>query len=57
MIGAKNADKEEIANETADVLYHLAVMLVETGVSPEDVLKARQGKQSNVHDRKEVTDY
>ena len=56
VIGAKNADKEEIANETADVLYHLAVMLV----SPEDVeavLKARQGKQSNVHDRKEVTDY
>ena len=60
VIGAKNADKEEIANETADVLYHLAVMLVETGVSPEDieaVLKARRGKQSNVHDRKEVTDY
>ena len=60
VIGAKNGDKEEIANETADVLYHLAVMLVETGVSPEDVeavLKARQGKQSNVHDRKEVTDY
>ena len=61
MIGAKNADKEEIANETADVLYHLAVMLVETGVSPEDieaVLKARlKAKQSNVHDRKEVTDY
>ncbi len=60
VIGAKNGDKEEIANETADVLHHLAVMLVETGVSPEDVedvLKARQGKQSNVHDRKEVTDY
>lgn len=30
VIGAKNADKTEIANETADVLYHLAVMLVET---------------------------
>ena len=60
VIGAKNADKTEIANETADVLYHLAVMLVETGHSPEDVeavLRARQGKQSNVHDRKEVTDY
>ena len=44
VIGAKNADKTEIANE----------------VSPEDVeavLRARQGKQSNVHDRKEVTDY
>ena len=60
VIGAKNADKEEIANETADVLYHLAVMLVETGVIPDDVnrvLEARQGKKSNVHDRREVTEY
>lgn len=60
VIGAKNADKEEIANETADLLYHLAVMLVETGVTIDDVnavLEARQGKKSNVHDRKEVTDY
>lgn len=60
IIGAKNADKVEIANETADLLYHLAVMLVETGVSPEDVeavLKDRQGKQSQLKDRKTVTDY
>ncbi|MFM1544883.1 phosphoribosyl-ATP diphosphatase [Streptococcus mutans] len=60
VIGAKNADKIEIANETADVLYHLAVMLVETDVTPADVeavLKSRQGKQSNVHDRKAITDY
>lgn len=60
VIAAKNADKDEIANETADVLYHLAVMLVETGVTPDDVnrvLAARQGKKSNVHDRKEITNY
>lgn len=60
VIAAKNADKDEIANETADVLYHLAVMLVETGVTLDDVeavLQARQGKQSNVHDRAEITDY
>lgn len=60
VIAAKNADKDEIANETADVLYHLAVMLVETGVTPEDietVLKSRQGKQSRIHDRPEITDY
>lgn len=60
VIAAKNADKDEIANETADVLYHLAVMLVETGVTTEDietVLKARQGKKSNVHDRPEITNY
>ncbi|WP_423216872.1 phosphoribosyl-ATP diphosphatase [Streptococcus equinus] len=60
VIAAKNADKDEIANETADVLYHLAVMLVETGLTPADiesVLKARQGKKSNVHDRPEITNY
>lgn len=60
VIAAKNADKDEIANETADVLYHLAVMLVETGVTTEDVeavLTARQGKKSNVHDRPEITNY
>lgn len=60
VIAAKNADKDEIANETADVLYHLAVMLVETGVTTEDVeavLKAHQGKKSNVHDRLEITNY
>lgn len=60
VIAAKNADKDEIANETADVLYHLAVMLVETGVTTEDVeavLKDRQGKKSNVHDRLEITNY
>ncbi len=47
VIAAKNADKDEIANETADVLYHLVVMLVETGENPEDVevvLQTHQGK-------------
>ncbi len=60
VIAAKNADKDEITNETADVLYHLAVMLVETGVTVEEVdavLKARQGKKSSVHDRPEITNY
>ncbi|MCS4488122.1 phosphoribosyl-ATP diphosphatase [Streptococcus sciuri] len=60
IIAAKNADKDEIANETADLLYHLAVMLVETGVTPDDVetiLNKRQGKKSRVHDRAEITDY
>ncbi|MEX2805395.1 phosphoribosyl-ATP diphosphatase [Streptococcus sp. H31] len=60
IIAAKNADKDEIANETADLLYHLAVMLAETGVTPQDVekvLQGRQGKKSRVHDRKTITDY
>ncbi len=60
VISAKNANKLEIANETADLLYHLAVMLVEADVSTDDiktVLLARQGKQSQLKDRKTVTDY
>ncbi|MFC6279407.1 phosphoribosyl-ATP diphosphatase [Streptococcus moroccensis] len=60
VIAAKNADKVEMANEVADLLYHLAVMLVETNVTTEDVqavLKERHGKKSRIQDRKEVTDY
>ena len=60
VIAAKNADKDEIANETADLLYHLAVMLVEADVSLEQVeavLEARQGKKSRIHDRPNVIDY
>jgi phosphoribosyl-ATP pyrophosphohydrolase len=57
VIAAKNADKNEMANETADLLYHLAV---ETGVGLEEVeavLQARQGKQSRIHDRPEIDQY
>ncbi|MGT2811823.1 phosphoribosyl-ATP diphosphatase [Streptococcus minor] len=60
VISAKNADKVEIANETADLLYHLAVMLVETGVSLNEVnavLQSRHGKISKVQDRPEIEEY
>lgn len=60
VIASKNIDKLEIANETADLLYHLAVLLVETEVSLEEVeavLVSRQGKTSKTQDRKEITNY
>lgn len=60
VLAAKNADQREISKEVADLLYHLAVLLVETGVSPldvEEVLLERQGKISKTADRKEITDY
>ncbi|MGT2711221.1 phosphoribosyl-ATP diphosphatase [Streptococcus oriscaviae] len=60
VLAAKNADQREISQEVADLLYHLAVLLVETGVSPlevEEVLLERQGKISKTADRKEITDY
>jgi phosphoribosyl-ATP pyrophosphohydrolase/phosphoribosyl-AMP cyclohydrolase len=37
IIAAKNASKDEIRYETADLLYHLIVMLVERGLTLEEV--------------------
>lgn len=37
IIAAKNASKDEIRYETADLLYHLLVMLCERGLNPSEV--------------------
>ncbi|MDR1834243.1 MAG: bifunctional phosphoribosyl-AMP cyclohydrolase/phosphoribosyl-ATP diphosphatase HisIE [Fusobacteriaceae bacterium] len=37
IIAAKNADKNQIRMETADLLYHLTVLMAQQGVSWEDV--------------------
>jgi len=37
IIAAKNNDKSEITYETADLLYHLMVMLADRGISLDDV--------------------
>jgi phosphoribosyl-ATP pyrophosphohydrolase len=37
IIAAKNRDKEELKNESADLLFHLMVVLCEQGLSLEDV--------------------
>jgi phosphoribosyl-ATP pyrophosphohydrolase len=47
VIAAISADKRAVAAESADVLYHLAVLLAATGVTPDDVyavLTAREGQ-------------
>jgi phosphoribosyl-AMP cyclohydrolase / phosphoribosyl-ATP pyrophosphohydrolase len=38
VIAAKNRDKKEIINETADLIYHLLVMLSEQDINLEDVV-------------------
>lgn len=46
VIEAINGNRRELINESADVLYHLTVMWVDAGVSPEDVwaeLRRREG--------------
>src|SRR5580704_13552112 len=47
VIAAVSGDKDATASESADVLYHLLVLLASTGVSLDDVaakLKAREGR-------------
>jgi len=46
VIAAIQKDKAELAKESADVLYHLAVLWAASGLTPDDVyavLKAREG--------------
>lgn len=52
VIAAKNHDPNEIAAEASDLLYHLAVLLVEEGMGFDDlyrVLQERHGKKSAIH--------
>jgi phosphoribosyl-ATP pyrophosphohydrolase len=45
VIAAIQQDKAELAKESADVLYHLAVLWAASGITPEDVyavLKSRE---------------
>lgn len=61
VIGAKNNDKEEVASEAADLLYHLGVLLHDSGVSVSDVeaiLADRHQKQNNFKgERKDVEEW
>ncbi|NMB82183.1 MAG: bifunctional phosphoribosyl-AMP cyclohydrolase/phosphoribosyl-ATP diphosphatase HisIE [Ignavibacteria bacterium] len=49
IIAAKNRNREEVINETADLIYHLFVMLAEQNISLNDVvekLESRHHKKS-----------
>ena len=59
VIAAKNEDPRELVYETADILYHLLVLLVEKGVSYEAILEElanREGVISKTQERKAITD-
>lgn len=59
VIAAKNENPRELVYETADVLYHLLVLLVEKGVSYEAILEelaSREGIISKTQERKAITD-
>ncbi|MBS5290341.1 MAG: phosphoribosyl-ATP diphosphatase [Veillonella sp.] len=59
VIAAKNEDPRELVYETADILYHLLVLLVEKGVSYEAILEelaSHEGVISKTQERKAITD-
>lgn len=58
IIAAKN-NQAELICETSDLVYHMLVLLVETGVSLEEIkneLKKREGKLSEIKERKQIDD-
>lgn len=58
IIAAKN-NQSELICETSDLVYHMLVLLVETGVSLEEIkneLKKREGKLSEIKERKQIDD-
>ena len=51
IIAAKNQDKEELANEMCDLIYHMMVLMVEQGLELSDVtdiLEQRRQKIGNL---------
>ena len=59
-MAVKNPDKSELQYETADLLYHLMVLLVEQGVSYDDIkreLASREGLMSKTQERREIKEY
>lgn len=44
IIGAKNANKDEIRYEVADLMYHLTVMLCERGMDWQDIYRELAGR-------------
>ncbi|GMA70364.1 phosphoribosyl-ATP pyrophosphatase [Leuconostoc litchii] len=55
ILGAKN-NKEELIYEASDLLFHLMVLLVEKGVTFNDIkdeLGSRLGQKSLLHERKD----
>jgi phosphoribosyl-ATP pyrophosphohydrolase/phosphoribosyl-AMP cyclohydrolase len=45
IIAAKNSSAEEIRNESADLIYHLLVMLCERGLAPGEVFAALEKRR------------
>lgn len=53
VIAAKNHDNDELANEINDLLYHMVVLMVENGVSVEDIEKIMVERSAKIGNLKQ----
>ena len=53
VIAAKNNDKDELANEINDLLYHMIVMMVDRGVTVEDIESIMVERSKKIGNRKQ----
>lgn len=57
VVAAKNPDDGQLVYETADLFYHVLVLLVQRGVSYDQIkaeLAKREGQMSDFKDRPEI---
>ena len=48
IIAAKNGQNEDTANEICDLLYHLIVMMVESGIEVEEIEKILEQRRAKI---------
>ena len=53
VIAAKNKDNDELANEINDLLYHVAVLMAERGLSVEEVEKIMRERSQKIGNLKQ----
>ncbi len=53
VIAAKNNDKDELANEINDLLYHMIVMMVDRGVTVEDIESIMEERSKKIGNLKQ----
>lgn len=59
IIAAKNKDNDELSNEICDLLYHMLVLMVESGVGIDDVTAILEQRREKIGNLKQfhVTDH
>lgn len=53
IIAAKNNDKDELSNEMCDLLYHMLVLMVQSGIEYDDVIGVLEQRRQKIGNLKQ----